>query len=347
MSHSVGLERVLVTGANGFIGAALGRRLVHEGVRVAGVVRRSEAARELPRGVEPILVGDFRDSAALDGALMRAGFRSFDAVVHLAARVHQMRETASDPLASYRETNTLATRRLARWAAHRGARRFVFVSSVKVHGEGTAWGESPRTYVESDLPEPRDPYGISKWEAEQELERVAASTALQTVVLRPTLVYGPGVRANFLELLRLVRSGWPLPLGGVSNARSLVHIENLVDAIRASLGHPRAVGETFLVSDDEHLSTPELIRHMASGMGIQPRLISCPPALLVWVGRCTGRSAAVSRILGSLRVSNQKIRDRLDWRPPFSAHQGLEATANWYATVGRAGLNAPSDRRAA
>ena len=315
---------ILVTGANGFVGASLCRTLVASGATVFGAVRSPSKARELPHGVQPVVL-DLDELSPLDAIAGRV-----DGIVHLAARVHQMRETADDPLVAYRAINTHATENLARWAAGHGVRRFVFLSSIKVNGEGQDFSVTPHTYTEQDAVAPHDPYGISKWEAEQGLRRIAEVTGLETVVLRPTLIYGPEVKANFRQLLRLVKSGLPLPLSRVNNARSLLYLGNLVDAIRVCLTHEKAAGETFLVSDGDDLSTPELIRGLGRALARPARLFPVSPRWLEGIGKLTGKSSAVQRLLGTLRVDSRKIRQTLDWQPPYTVSQGLAATATAY-----------------
>jgi len=311
---------VLVTGANGFVGAALCRTLMASGATVFGAVRSKSNASGLP-GVHPIVM-NLEDLSSLDVVANR-----LDGVVHLAARVHQMHETVADPLDAYRAVNTRATENLARWAAANGVGRFVFLSSIKVNGEGQDFAEAPHVYTEEDVPAPQDPYGISKWEAEQSLQQIGNDTGLETVILRPTLIYGPEVKANFRQLLRLVKTGLPLPFSRVNNARSLLYLGNLVDAICVCLNHPKANRQTFLVSDGEDLSTPELIRGLGRAMDRSVRLFPVPPRWLNGIGRLTGRSSAIQRLLGTLRVDSRKIRQTLDWQPPYTVWQGLSATA--------------------
>lgn len=246
-----------------------------------------------------------------------------DCVVHLAARAHVMDDSAPEPLAAYREVNVAGTRRLAEQAAAAGVRRLVMVSSIKVNGERTAPGAP---FLFSDPPAPEDAYGLSKWEAEQALWLVAAETGLEVVVVRPPLVYGPGARGNFQRLLRWVARGLPLPLGAVENRRSLVALDNLVDLLRVCIDHPAATGQTFLVSDGEDLSTPELIRRLAAAMGRKPRLLPVPPALLRLGGWLLGRSGEVARLLGSLQVDIAHTREILGWTPPISVQEGLRRT---------------------
>lgn len=302
--------KVLITGANGFVGRALVAELATAGHTVVCAVRRGTG---LPNEV---LVDDLGPETEWGRALAGCG-----AVVHLAARVHVMRDGASDPSAQFRRVNTEGTLRLARQAAQAGVRRFVFISSVKVNGEGR---DEP--YRETDAAAPEDAYGISKWEAEQGLQTIAIETGLEIVILRPPLVYGPGVKANFARLLKVVKRGVPLPLGAIRNRRSLLYLGNFVDAIRLCVEHPAAAGQTFLLDDGRATSTPELIRAVALAAGGAPRLLPVPPRLLQVVGTVLGKGAAVSRLTGSLHVDASAIRSRLGWRPRFSLQEGLAAT---------------------
>jgi len=241
-------------------------------------------------------------------------------VVHCAARVHMMRETAGDPLTAFREVNVVGTRRLAEAAAAAGVRRLVFLSSVKVMGEITRAG---RPFRVDDGPQPVDPYGQSKWEAEQALRDVSRNTGMELVVIRPPLVYGPGVRANFLRLMKVVERGWPLPLGAIDNRRSMVALDNLVDLVALCVRHPQAAGQTFFVSDGIDLSTAGLVRAMAAARGVAPRLWSVPVWWLRLAGAVTGHRATVSRLVDSLQVDLQPTCERLDWQPVLSPEEGL------------------------
>jgi nucleoside-diphosphate-sugar epimerase len=307
---------ILVTGASGFIGRPLCAALIGAGHRVVAALRREDAslAAALP-GVERRNAGDVGPdtdwSAALDG---------IDTVVHLAAIAHRAADAAA-----IRRVNVEGTARLARAAAGR-VRRFVFLSSVKVHGEESG----ARTFGETDAPHPEDAYGRAKLEAERSLQEIAAGSGMELAVLRPPLVYGPGVKANFLRLLRWVDSGWPLPLGAVRNRRSLIYAGNLADAIVRAVEHPQAAGATFLVSDAEDVSTPELIGRLARALGRAPRLLSVPPRCLLLAGRLTGRAGAIRRLTGNLAVDCSAIQSRLGWRPPFTMAQGLKETARWF-----------------
>jgi len=307
---------ILVTGANGFVGRVLCERLAAAGCKVRKAVRTP-----VPGLPDAVAVGDI--SAHTD---WRAALEGASHVVHLAARTHVLRETVADPIAEYRRINVDGTERLARSAAERGVRRLLFLSSVKVNGEST--GE--RAFTEGDAPRPEDAYGVSKWEAEQALARIAAETGLEVVVLRPPLVYGPGAKGNLLRLMSLVARGVPLPLGAMDNRRSLLYAGNLADATIKALAAPQATGNTYLLSDGEDVSTPELVRLLAQALGVRPRLFPFPLAMLNLAASLAGRRAELARLTGSLRVDGSRIRHELGWRPPVTLAQGLEHTARWY-----------------
>jgi nucleoside-diphosphate-sugar epimerase len=313
-------NRFLVTGANGFVGKLICAELQSQGYEVRGAVRRSDVI--LNCKVSRVTVGEINSQTDWSAAL--AGV---DVVIHLAARVHVMKETSVNPLDEFRSTNVHGTEHLARSAAAHGVKRFVFVSSIKVIGEETSGGHR---YAELDSSSPKDPYGVSKWEAEQALHRVAKETGLEVVIVRPPLVYGAGVKGNFAQMLRVLAKGIPLPLASVSNLRSLVYLGNFVDALLTCATHPAAAGQTYLVSDGEDVSTPALLRQVGAAMGHPARLLPCPPVLLKMAGRVLGRSEQLERLLGSLQVDSSKIRRELGWRPPFTLQQGLQATAEWY-----------------
>ena len=309
-------RNILVTGANGFLGTLLCESLAERGYAVRRAVRAPDAPAS-----DRVVVGELGPETAWEHAL-----DDVELVVHLAARAHVMREAAVDPLTEFRRINVLATQALAQAAVHAGVRRFVFVSSIKVNGESTA----ERPFTEQDTPRPEDAYGVSKWEAEQALQSSAARSRMQTVILRPPLLYGPGVKGNFLRLMRAIDRGVPLPLAAVDNRRSLLYAGNLVDAIALCLEHPQAMGNTYLVADDEDVSTPDLIRSMAVALDKPARLFPFPPTMLKFAGAALGKRDAVSRLLGSLRVDSNKIRHELGWRPRFARASGLNETARWY-----------------
>lgn len=248
-------------------------------------------------------------------------------VIHLAARVHVMKDAVVDPLAEFRKSNVELTVNLARKAASAGIRRFIFLSSVKVNGEATSLGYP---FNSSNIPAPQDPYGFSKMEAEQALRDLAAQTGMEVVIIRPPLVYGPGVRANFDALMRVIAQGIPLPLGAIENKRSLVALDNLVDLIATCIYHPNAANQTFMVSDGESMSTPELIRRLASAMNRPARLFSVSLWFLLVSAKLTGKLSALQRLCGNLQVDIALTQSKLGWKPPISVDEGLRrAVAQW------------------
>jgi nucleoside-diphosphate-sugar epimerase len=247
-----------------------------------------------------------------------------DVVIHAAARAHIMRDGALDPLTEYRRVNVHGTLNLARQAAAAGVRRFLFLSSVKVNGESTDGLPRPFGARNDGVnAAPEDAYGLSKWEAEQGLWQIASQTGMEVVVVRPSLVYGPGVKGNFARLLGLVRSGVPLPLAAVNNRRSFIGLDNLVDLLIRCVDHPKAAGQTLLASDNHDLSTPELLRMIANAMGRSARLFPMPVPLLRLAGRALGRLNEVDRLVGSLQVDSSRTRSLLDWTPPVSVEEGV------------------------
>lgn len=310
--------RVLVTGASGFVGRAVIARL-------AGNVDTSlrGAYRTLPvpppETLEPVLTGDLGPKtdwrSAVDGV---------DVVIHCAARVHVMHDTEVDPLAAFRRANVEGTLQLARCARDAGCRRFVFVSSIKVNGESTQPGQP---FTEATPPAPADPYGISKLEAEQALFALGAESGLEIVAIRPPLVYGPGVKANFLAMMRAVERGIPLPLGAIDNRRSLVAVDNLADLIAHCARHPAAANEVFLSSDGEDVSTTDLLRRIGHALGRPARLIPVPATLIRAGAALCGRKAMADRLCGSLQVDTGKARTLLGWTPPLTLGEGLRRAA--------------------
>lgn len=314
--------RFLITGANGFVGKPLCAELLRQGQSVRAAVRQSNLLRD---DIEAVRVGNIDGNTDWLNSLC-----GVDVVIHLAARVHVMSDTVADPLAEFRRVNTAGTEHLARCAAASGVKRLIYVSSIKVNGEET---HNEKQFSETDVPAPQDAYGISKWEAEQALRRVADETGLEVVIVRPPLIYGPGVKGNFVQMLGVVAKHIPLPFASVYNHRDLLYVGNLVDALITCATHSAAAGQTYLICDGEAVSTPGLLRQLATGMGITPRLFPCPPALLKLAGKLVGKSQQLERLLGSLRVDGDKMRTDLNWVPPYSLRQGLQATAEWYRTV--------------
>jgi len=315
---SAPLPSLLVTGAGGFVGLRLCARLAAAGHAVKAAVRRDSAAlAAFAPAVDVVRVGDIGPNTDWQAALAEV-----DMVVHLAARAHVMNDRASDPLAAYRQVNVAGSERLARAAVAAGVRRLIYMSSIKVNGEATV--DAP--FRESDAPAPLDAYGRSKWEAEQALSRIAAETGLVLTALRPPLIYGPGVKGNLARLLGWIERGLPLPFASVVNRRSLVYVENLIDATLAVMRHP-APGRLYLVSDAQDLSTPQLIRALARGLGKTPRLLPFPPSLLRLAGACTGQGDAIGRLVGSLQIDTSRIADEIGWRPAHDPEQGLILTA--------------------
>ena len=306
--------KVLVTGANGFVGCATATRLqTLHGVTVVRAVRRALAT---PDPLTPwVLVSDL--DGQTDWSMALAGV---DAVVHTAARVHVMQEAAADPLVEFRRVNVRGTLNLARQAAQAGVRRLVFISSIKVNGEVTLPGHP---FTARDRPAPVDAYGISKHEAEEGLRDIALQTGMEVTIIRPPLVYGPGVKANFAALMRAVQRGWPLPLGAVHNRRSLVGVDNLVDLIATCLVHPKAANQTFLVSDGQDLSTPELVQGLARAAGVSAHLWSVPVWMLQAGAALLGRKAAVQRLCANLHVDISQTQTLLHWTPPVGVDPGL------------------------
>ena len=313
-------RRVLVTGANGFVGRIACSDLQAAGWRVRMAVRTPERLAPDGADAESCVIGDL--SGATD---WRPAVRGVDAIVHLAARVHQLRDTGPDAVEAYRAVNTDATLGLARAAVAEGVRRLVYVSTIKVNGETNPG----RPFRGDDQPDPRDPYAISKLEAERGLAEIGRK-GLEVVVIRPTLVYGPGVRANFQRLMRLAESGLPLPFGAVDNRRSLVSLWNLSSLILRTLDHPRAAGRAWLVSEDEDVSTADLIRLMAAAMGKPARLVRVPVVVLKALGRVVGRSDEVMRLTESLRVDISDTKGELGWAPPVPLAEGIHRTVTAY-----------------
>lgn len=316
--------RVIVTGAAGFVGSHLCRTLQSTGAEVLACIMTAEEQKAIPAGVVSFVTGAI-DGQTAWGEILRKD----DVIVHLAARVHVMREYAKEPLAEFRKVNTEGTVNLARQAAAAGAKRLVFMSTIGVNGNDSGTG----FYNESDVPHPHNDYSVSKYEAEVALKKISAEAGVEVVILRAPLVYGPGNPGNFLSLLRIIGKGIPLPLASVRNVKSFLYVGNLTDAIRVCLAHPVAAGNTYLVSDTEYVSTPELLRKLAKALGGSARLFPFPPATLKALAGMAGKSAAAERLIASLAVDSSKIRKELAWSPPFTMDAGLQATADWYKSL--------------
>ncbi|TKJ84602.1 NAD-dependent dehydratase [Pseudomonas koreensis] len=310
--------QVLVTGATGLVGEAVVFRLlldkrytpvaaVRATTRLSGLCRIVPFDLELPTGMPEL--------------------RGIDVIVHCAARVHVMNEKGADGLAAFRKINVEGTVRLAQRAAECGVKRFIFISSIKVNGEGTPRN---KTFKATDLPAPVDAYGISKREAEDAIRQVCEETGMELVVIRPPLVYGPGVKANFLSMVRWLDRGIPLPLGAIDNRRSLVAIGNLTDLVLTCIDHPAAAGEIFLVSDGEDLSTTQLLRRTALALGNSAKLVPVPAGLLQAAASMVGKSGIAERLCGNLQVDIQRTCELLGWRPPINTEKALRQTVEHY-----------------
>lgn len=308
------MSNILVTGASGFVGTALCVELERLSIACTAAVRKASNPAQLA-------VGEL--STTTDWSQALAGC---DAVIHLAARVHVMNDTSDDPLAAFRAVNVAASVHLARQAAQHGVKRFVFVSSVKVNGEATG----TRSFTAFDAGAPQDPYGQSKLEAELALKEVALATGLELVIVRPPLVYGPGVRANFMRLMQLAKIGLPLPLGAIHNQRSMVALDNLVDLLILCCRHPAAPGQTFMVSDDHDVSIGELLRMLASGMGKRIWLIPVPAGLIQRCAALLGKKAVADRLLGSLQVDIAHTKATLGWKPVLDIQESINKTVAYF-----------------
>jgi nucleoside-diphosphate-sugar epimerase len=300
------MSNFLITGANGFIGKVLIKRLSQDGHLVSALVRKKI---EVPYSNETFLIPSI--NAKTNWAEL---LKDRDVVIHLLARVHIMDDKASDPLMEFRKINVDVTIALAKEAARQGIKRFVFLSSVKVNGEST----SDHPFSETNLVYPQDAYAISKWEAEEALRQISKETGMEIVIIRSPLVYGPNVKANFLKMMQYVKQGIPLPLGSIQNKRSLIGIDNLVDFITTTISHPKAANQTFLISDDEDISTTNLLRRIGECMEKPARLIPVSPKILSFLFKIIGRQDFGDRLLGSLEIDITKAKKLLAWSPPLT-----------------------------
>lgn len=310
---------ILVTGGLGFVGSAVCAKL--RPLTSVRVTSRRPPTDGIPVGVE------FSFASLSVDTDWSAALRNVRAVIHCAARVHVMDDVAVDPQSEFRSVNVDATLRLAEQAVNAGVERFIFISSIKVNGESTVPG---RPFTAQQAPSPIDPYGISKWEAEQQLRKLSAETGMEVVIIRPVLVYGPGVKANFLNMMKWLYKGVPLPLGAIHNKRSLLALDNLVDLIVTCIDHPRAANQTFLVSDGEDLSTTELLQRMSKALGKRPRLLPVPAWMLETAAKVVGKQSIAQRLCGSLQVDISYTRERLGWTPPVSVDTALRKTAQHF-----------------
>ena len=314
------MTSVLVTGANGFVGKVLCETLLASKCIVKAAVRSRQAAKGLA-------VDDVAIVGSVDASTdWQAALKSIDVVVHLVARVHIMQDNHADPLAEFREINVEGTANLARQAVAQGVKRFIYLSSIKVNGEKT----QERAFSAEDESKPQDPYGVSKWEAELALNEISAATGLEVVVIRPPLIYGPGVKGNVLRLIKLLQKGYPTPFGRVNNKRSMVNLDNLCDLIRTCITHQKANGQVFLVSDQRDISTAELIRFMAQACNKTAWLLPVPVKLLRFCAVIVGKGAEIDRLCGSLQIDMVKTQQLLQWQPPFSVQEGIKKTIDSY-----------------
>ncbi|MBF0465886.1 MAG: NAD-dependent epimerase/dehydratase family protein [Nitrospirae bacterium] len=316
---------VLITGASGFIGRYLSRVLLEKSFNVRAIIRSQGKAIFLPVGVTITIAEDVAKIINWQDIL-----KGIDVIIHLANRVHVMNESSNNPLNEYRRINTHVTQTIAEQAAIAGVKRIIYLSTIKVNGEKTV----THPFTENDAPNPQDYYAVSKLEAEQTLSYVSKKTGVEFVILRPALVYGPGVKGNFYTMLKFIRNDIPLPLLSIKNSRSYIYIGNISDAIIHCIEHPDAANKVFLISDAENLSTPELISRLSSAFNKKSRLCHCPVPMLSFIGTVTGHLNVVNRLKDSLVVDSSRIREELAWTPAFTTTQGLNETVDWFKRNG-------------
>ncbi|MDB1122407.1 UDP-glucose 4-epimerase family protein [Vibrio algarum] len=320
--------KVLITGSTGFVGSRLVQIALKQGWKCVEVKRLSSqndktSSRKSAENSESFQITDISSNTQWEGA-----FNGVDCVVHCAARVHQMNESEAEAKSAYHEVNTLGTLHLAKQAAQSGVKRFVFLSSIKVNGEATIPGESFKPDLTN---KPTDPYGLSKYDAEVGLQKIAQETGLEVVIIRPPLVYGPNVQANFLSMMNIVAKGLPLPLGAIDNKRSMVYLDNLVDLILLSCVHPKVAGRTLLVSDDHDVSISYMLKSIAKAMKKRRYfLLPIPPAWLKLAAKIVGKSEVAQRLCGNLQLDIQETKSRLEWEPPFNVDEGIQRTVDHY-----------------
>jgi len=313
-------SHMLITGATGFVGSALINELLAHNYLVSTTVR--DNASFVPMGVTRFDVGDL--TADIDWFSILNGI---DVIIHTAARVHMMDDSVIEPIKAFRKVNVDATLNLARQAAEVGAKRFIFISSIKVNGERTLQGQS---FNSDDNSVPSDPYGLSKYEAEQGLLALVKETGMEVVIIRPPLVYGPNVKANFSSMMKWVYKGIPLPFGAIHNQRSFVALGNLVDFIIHCIDHPKAANEVFLISDGEDVSTTQLLQKVAKAFAKKPMLIPVPVCLMTFVAKLVGKGDVANRLFCSLQVDSSKARDLLGWKPIITMDEQLKKAAEAY-----------------
>jgi UDP-glucose 4-epimerase len=309
-------SKILLTGASGFVGQRLANSLIQKNIALGCTGRKTLRID----GAECQIVDDLGPTTD-----WRHCLDEVTTVIHCAARVHVMQDTAHDPLQLFRQVNVAGTLQLAKQAAAAGVQQFIFLSSVKVNGEETETGAA---FTEDCQAQASDPYGISKLEAELGLFELGRKTGMAITVIRPPLVYGPGVGANFLSMLHWVKRGIPLPLGSIKNQRSFVYVDNLVSLISCCVANPLSYNQVFLVSDGHDLSTTELLKKSAAAFKVASHLLPCPPSLLRTIAKIAGKKSAADRLCQSLQVDISKAKRLLDWSPPFTVEQGLQATTN-------------------
>ena len=315
------MPTVFITGATGFIGRALCAKMLKNGWKVRGAYRNNYSAKLLPVGVEGVWL-DLSDGRDLSGQY----FTGVDAVIHLAARVHIMKDASTDPLEAFRKVNVLGTERLTRIAAEYGVRRLIFVSSIGVNGESNRG----KPFSENDPTDPYNAYTLSKWEAEQFLWEFARDSKMEIAIIRSPLIYGPDAPGNFARIMRFIKSGMPLPLGNIKNLRSFIYLDNLIDAIITSVTHPLAAGETFLVSDGQDVSTSDLVKMIAAAMRKKTFFFSLHPAMLKVLCKIVRKARELEKLTVTLQVDSGKIRNLLGWKPPFTLEEGIRQTVKEY-----------------